>query len=181
MSLHRLGLAAVGLAMAVAMSTPARADIDGDLFTRTVFSYEVQLVTPKNWIPSEERSYPSIILWLTRREPPGRMVLSAERIDRRESSLAYAERTRSLLRTLGYRVRRPRLHAQTGAYWIDFDHEGTYLRQAFLVVGDVGFALTLSANDSRTRGQHLRSFDAALRTLSVRPASAPSEEASSDT
>ena len=163
----------------IAVGATARADLDGDLFTRELFGYQVSLVTPKNWNPTEERSYPSVLLWMSRRDPPGRMLLSAERLDGSLDAFGYAKRSTALLETLGFTVRPPQLHSSTGAYWIDFDNGAVYLRQAFLVVGPVGYALTLSAPDSRTRGQHLRAFDYALRHIAIHRAdrSQPAPEA----
>jgi hypothetical protein len=88
-----------------------------------------------------------------------------------------------MLETLGFTVDPPLRHL-TGAYYIDFDNCGeetdctgkVFLRQAFLVVGNIGYALTLAAPTSRSRGSYLRAWDAALRSMRVsraRPAAAP--------
>jgi hypothetical protein len=166
--MKRIALAATVFAAIAAIAASSRANIDGDSFQRELWGWTVSMRAPKNWSPSEERSYPSILLWLVRRDPPGKMLLSAEQLEDTNSASDYAEHTTKLLEALGFTVRKPQLHAQTGAYWIDFDNGEVYLRQAFLVIGDVGYALTLSARNSRTRGQHLRAFDFALRSIKIK-------------
>ena len=64
-------------------------------------------------------------------------------------------------------MRPPQLHSATGAYWIDCDRARRYLRQAYLVAGGIGYTLTLSADDAQRRGQHLRAFDSALRSIRI--------------
>ncbi len=158
----------------------ATAGLDGLEFTRDVFGWRIAMTAPNNWEPSEERTYPSILLWMIRRDPPGKMLLSAERLsDEKMSAEAYALETTKLLENMGFTVRSPQLHSSTGAFWIDFDNGAVYLRQAFLVRGGIGYALTLSARDSRTRGQHLRAFDGALRSIRVKRAAraAPAPDA----
>lgn len=164
----RTALAATVFATIAAIAAPTRADIDGDSFQRELWGWTVTLRAPKNWSPSEERSYPSILVWLVRRDPPGKMLLSAEQLEDTKNASVYAQRTSVLLEALGFTVRKPQLHAQTGAYWIDFDNGEVYLRQGFLVIGDVGYSLTLAARNSRTRGQHLRAFDFALRSIKIK-------------
>jgi hypothetical protein len=167
-SMPRRARAAALIAASVSLVPAARAEVDGDAFALELWGWTVELTSPRNWIPSEERSYPSILLWMVRRDPPGKMLLSAEKLDGVKGAFDYATRTTQLLEALGFAVRDPQLHGPTGAYWIDFDNGRVYLRQAFLVVGGVGYALTLSARDSRTRGSHLRAFDAALRSIHIR-------------
>lgn len=179
--MKRSAAARLVFATLIAASATARADIDGDSFQREQWGWRVSLTSPKNWIPSEDRSYPSIVLWMVRRDPPGRILLSAEQLDEVADAPAYAKKTAALLEKIGFSVRAPQLHSQTGAYWIDFDNGKVYLRQAFLVVGGIGYVLTLSASSSRVRGQHLRAFDGALRSIKIKrtletPATEPEDE-----
>jgi hypothetical protein len=155
---------AVAISSALAGGT-ARADIDGDRFESA--DWRVRMTAPKNWQLTEHTSYPTILLWMVRHAPDGKMLLSAERVKKGEDALAYANRTSQLLGKVGFTLRAPQLHAATGAYWIDFDNGKRFLREAFLVVDGIGYALTLSAKDTRTRSAHLRAFDYALR--SIRP------------
>lgn len=156
----------VSSALAIAVvAAAARADIDGDQFES--MGWRVRMTAPKNWQLTEQTSYPNVLLWMVRHGPDGKMLLSAERVKKGEDGQAYANRTAKLLDRIGFEARAPQLHAATGAYWIDLDNGHVYLRQAFLVADGIGYALTLSARDGRTRSQHLRAFDYALR--SIRP------------
>ena len=149
------------------------AEVDGDRFRSD--KWRIQMTAPRNWQIGEQTSYPNVLLWMVRRNPAGKMLLSAEELPPTVDSLAYANRTKKVLETLGFRVREPQHHAATGAYWIDFDDcdpsegcEGKrFLRQAFLVANGIGYALTLSAPDPRARAKHLRAFDYALRSIRV--------------
>lgn len=164
---------AAAVVAAAALTAPARADIDGDEFRSR--DYPVSIRAPKNWHPTEHTSYPNILLWMTRKNPDGRMLLAAERQVERIDAEAYARRTAEVLTQLGFTVRTAQRHAATGAWWFDFDNCGeqptcpgkVFLRQALLVEEGVGYSLTLAASDARTRGQHLRAFDAALRSLVI--------------
>lgn len=164
---------AAGLAAATALIAPAVADIDGDEFRSR--DYPVRITAPKNWHPTEHTSYPNILLWMTRKNPDGRMLLAAEPQTGRIDGETYAKRTGEVLTRLGFTVRTGQRHAATGAWWFDLDNCGdrptcpgkVFLRQAVLVVDGIGYSLTLAASDARTRGQHLRAFDAALRTLVI--------------
>jgi hypothetical protein len=162
-----VGLAALTAltALVLAPRAIARAEIDGDRFRST--EWRVTMTTPRNWQITDQTSYPNILLWMVRHNPPGTMLLSAERIAADLDAQAYATATIAILEAMGFEVRSPQLHGATGAYWVDFDNGAVFLRQAFLVTGGLGYALTLSAPDARGRTQHLRSFDQALR--SIRP------------
>jgi len=174
---------AVALAAALlSLSTGlARADIEGDRFESS--AWHVRISAPKNWQLTEKTAYPNILLRMARRAPDGRMMLAAERVAPGVDALAYAERTAGILRSMRFQVRSPQLHSSTGAYFIDSQGRGAFLRQAFLVTGGIGYSLTLSAPDSRTRGQQLRAFDYALRSIQIlrpgeaAPAAAPTARA----
>jgi hypothetical protein len=177
----RLGLFASTLALAVIaalLPRAARADIDGDRYSST--QWRVRMTAPKNWHLTEQTSYPNVLLWMVRHAPDGKMMLTAERTQKGEDALAYATRTSELLSKIGFSLRAPQLHGSTGAYWIDFDNGRVFLRQAFLVVDGVGYALTLSAEDVRTRSAHLRAFDYALRSIRPMRASEAAAEAAKE-
>ncbi|HTM22800.1 MAG TPA: hypothetical protein VL172_19895, partial [Kofleriaceae bacterium] len=156
-----------------ALAGRAGADIDGDQFSSS--GWQVSIRAPKNWQLTEQTSYPNILLWMTRKNPDGRMLLSAEAHVSAADAEEYAKVTAGVLTKLKFTVRTAQRHAATGAWWFDFDNCGdnptcagkVFLRQAFLVENGVGYSLTLAAPDARTRGMHLRAFDAALRSLVI--------------
>ena len=160
---HRLRVAA--LAAVLAGAPVARGDIDGDTFVSR--AWRVRMTAPRNWQLTDKTAYPSVLLRMVRRAPDGKMLLTAEKLEPGVDAQAYATRTARLLETMRFEVRAPQLHASTGAYFIDLRRGNAFLRQAFLVAGGIGYSLTLSAPDNRTRSQHLRAFDAALRSLQI--------------
>lgn len=156
----------VVIASALVLSSgPARGDIDGDRFVSA--DWRVRITAPKNWQLTDKTAYPSILLRMVRRAPDGKMLLSAERLKPGTDALTYATRTAELLQRMKFRVRAPTLHSSTGAYFVDANRPGAFLRQAFLVAGGVGYSLTLATDSSRARSQHLRAFDYALRSITI--------------
>lgn len=157
-------LATLALALLVRIGN-ARADLDGDTFHSE--EWKVSIEGPKGWQLSENTSYPSVLLWMVHRSPDARMLFSAEPLPTIKDSQSYALETVKKLEAMAYRVRTPQLHSATGAFWVDFDNGEHFLRQAVLVVEEtrMGYALTLSAPDLRTRGQFLRAFDFSLRHI----------------
>lgn len=164
------------LAAALVGMQVTRAEVDGDRFESQ--EWGVRITAPANWRMSQQTSYPNILLWMHRHSPAGTMLLSAERLASKQSSLEYAERTSRTLIELGFTMRAPQVHAATGAYWLEFDDGKTYLRQALLVTDGIGYSLTLSAPDSTIRTQHLRAFDYALRSIKL-DRSAPGQDGDS--
>lgn len=162
----------LALGVVLGSARPAAAEVVDDEYSSQ--DWGVSITAPKNWQLAEQTSYPNILLWAVRTNPRGRMLLSAERVEAKVDAIAYATQTSKALETLGFSVRPPQLHAPTGAYWVDFDNGVTFLRQAFVVANGIGYAITLSADDARTRNQHLRAFDYFLRRLSPKRAR-PSE------
>jgi hypothetical protein len=172
--------ALLAIATMLASAGFASAEIDGDRYRSK--PWKVRVTAPKDWQISEQTSYPNVLLWMVRRNPSGRMLLTAEKHKEKIDALAYATRTIAVLEKMSFNVRKPQLHSATGAYWIDFDncHEPTkgcegkmFLRQAFLVVDGIGYALTLAADDTRTRGRHLHAFDYTLRSIRIDRAHTP--------
>jgi hypothetical protein len=128
--------------------------------------WRIRIAAPEDWRISAQGSYPRVVVWMYRRNPAGTMLLTAERARAAQSSVQYAQDTVKQLQTLRYAIETtPQVHAATQASWIEFDDGKTFFRQAFLVMGDTAFALTLSSPDRRARAQHLRAFDSALRSM----------------
>ncbi|HLU65016.1 MAG TPA: hypothetical protein VKZ63_01995 [Kofleriaceae bacterium] len=160
----RWALAAAALAVVLGAAS-ARGDIDGDRFESR--AWRVRITAPRNWQLTEKTAYPSVLLRMVRRAPDGKMLLTAERLPPGTSAEDYAKKTAELMRTMRFSVRAPQLHSATGAYLVDSHRDRSFLRQAFLVAGGIGYSLTLAAPDNRTRSQHLRAFDAALRSIQI--------------
>jgi hypothetical protein len=160
-----LALTVAAICLAAGAAAPVGASIDGDTFVSR--AWRVRITAPRNWQLTDKTAYPSVLLRMVRRAPDGKMLLTAEKLAPGVDALAYATRTAELLRTMRFQVRAPQLHASTGAYFIDLHRGRSFLRQAFLVAGGIGYSLTLSAPDNRTRSQHLRAFDATLRSVQL--------------
>jgi len=156
----------------VAGIASVRADIEGEQFQSG--TWRVRLSAPRGWQLTEKTSYPSVLLRMVRRAPDGKMLLTAERISPGTDARAYALKTVELLKRMRFEVRPPQLHSSTGAYFIDSHRGESYLRQAFLVSGTIGYSLTLEAPSNRIRSQHLRAFDYTLRSVQIlRPEEIP--------
>lgn len=161
----------VAIALAAA-AAPVRGDIEGEQFQSG--AWRVRLSAPRGWQLTEKTAYPSVLLRMVRRAPDGKMLLTAERIKPGTDARAYALKTAELLKQMGFEVRAPQLHSSTGAYFVDSDRGGSFLRQAFLVSGTIGYSLTLEAPSNRIRSQHLRAFDYTLRSIqTLRPEEIP--------
>lgn len=150
----------------------ALGDIEGEQFQSG--TWRVRLTAPRGWQLTEKTAYPSVLLRMVRRAPDGKMLLTAERVDAGTDARAYAMKTAELLKTMKFSVRAPQLHSSTGAYFIDSHRGDSYLRQAFLVSGTIGYSLTLECASNRMRSQHLRAFDFTLRSIqTLRPEEVP--------
>lgn len=174
MAVRSVFFAAAAFALIASLvSDGARAEIEGDRFTSD--DWHVTLRAPSHWQISERTSYPNVLLWMTHAEPEGRMLLSAEVRGDDGDAEAYAKATSAVLVQLGFTVRAPQRHAATGAYYFDFDNCGdstdctgkVFMRQAFLVSGKIGYALTLATPDVHSRGRLLRAFDFALTHIQI--------------
>jgi hypothetical protein len=170
----------------IAWASPALAQVETGRAESKV--WRIRISAPEDWRISAQGSYPRVVVWMYRSDPAGTMLLTAERARAGQSSVQYAQDTVTQLQALRYAIETmPQVHAATQASWIEFDDGKTFFRQAFLVMGDAAFALTLSAPDRRARAQHLRAFDSALRSMeriedaaadtdSARPAPAADED-----
>ena len=163
LSFRALLLGAIAIATVAVTTKLSVAELEDEEFSSE--PWRITMSVPTNWQPTEQTAYPNILLWMERREPRGVMLLGAEPVAKGTTSLQYAKKTVPLLEKMGFATRSPQLHTTTGASILDFESEKAFLRQAFLVVGDFGYTLTLSAESSRTRGFHLRAFDDALREI----------------
>ncbi len=160
-------IAAASIAGALLLSVgtkPAAAQFAGERFSSK--KWRVKLNAPRKWKVSRQISYPNILLWMTKlKAPVGKMLFAAETIKWGTTALQYAKATEKLLAKLKFQVRPAQEHS-SGAYWIEFNNGRTYLQQAFLVNGNIGYTLTLSAKTERILRQHGRAYDATLRSIS---------------
>jgi|GEM_PF-6799840 len=157
-------LVAAAIASGVFVIGPghARAQFSGERFSST--KWHVRLVAPRKWKVSRQRSYPNILLWMSRQKPSGRMLFAAENINWDTTALQYAKQTEARLRKLGFEVKAPQEHS-SGAYWIEFNNGKLHLQQAFLVNGNIGYTLTMSAKTERILRQLGLAYDATLRSI----------------
>ncbi|ACY17402.1 hypothetical protein [Haliangium ochraceum] len=152
-----LAATSAGLGVAAAQVDTGRAESK---------EWRIRISVPEEWRYSMQSSYPRVIVWMYRSKPDGTMTLTAERGQGISASIAFARQTVTELGRLGYQIETaPQVHAATQAAWIEFSDGRTFSRQAFLILGDTVYVLTLSAPDERTRSQHLRAFDYALRSM----------------
>lgn len=167
----RLVLAAAVAATVAWPRGEASAQLGGERFKST--EWRVRLVAPRKWKVSQQISYPNVLLWMTRQKPDGKMLFAAEKIQVGTSARQYAKKTEQLLGKLGFRVRPAQEHP-SGAFWIEFNNGKVFLQQAFLVNGDIGYTLTLAADNERQLRLHGRAYDATLRSIArTRAATAP--------
>lgn len=154
--------AAIASALFAAAPRSAAAQFSGERFSSK--KWRVRLVAPRKWKVSKQQSYPNILLWMSRQKPAGKMLFAAETINWDTTALQYAKETEARLRKLGFEVKSPQEHS-SGAWWIEFNNGKRYLQQAFLVNGNIGYTLTMSADTERILRQHGRAYDACLRSI----------------
>ncbi len=159
-------------ALVIAGSSLSQADLREGVFQSKV--WKVKLSPPRGWQASDHSTYPGVLLWMLHQPTQSRMLFAAEKIlpsmKHAKSAQDYATHTAVQLQALGYVVRAPQLHSATGAFWMDFNDGKHFLRQAVLVPdgSDVGYSLSLSTSDPKTRSSLLRVFDHTLRSVKPR-------------
>lgn len=142
-------------------SLSSKAEIKNDRFTSE--EWKISIKIPRLWQATEKTSYPNILIWLA--HPKARMLFTAEKVDKKIDSQRYAEATLKELEDLEFVARTPQLHSSTGAFWIDYNNDTRFLRTALLVYKDIGYSLTLAADEPKVRSKLLRSFDSTLRSI----------------
>lgn len=119
---------------------------------------------PRTWNGTAATSYPNVLLWMSHRNPQGKMLLTAEPVKPGETAFTYAKRTASVLTKLGFEVRAPQPHG-VSAFTVRFNNEHVFLRQALIVSQGTGYALTISAGSREVLRRHMRAFDLALGSI----------------
>lgn len=161
----------------------SRAELDNLVFTST--SERLRVVVPRGWRATDQPSYPGLLLWMMRSQPPGQIVMSAEPFTRalycswpaacRASSDAMPVRYACAVRSKlgGQRLRlgpvqpgpKDNLAAGLPSVWFEYDDGRRFLRQAIAMSGERAVSLVLSAPTAEARATHARAFDQTLRTL----------------
>ncbi|MEJ7604082.1 MAG: hypothetical protein WKG01_39745 [Kofleriaceae bacterium] len=159
------------------------ADLDNLVFTSK--PDRIRMVVPRGWRATDQPSYPGLLLWMMRSQPPGRIVLTSETFTRelfcswpvtcratQEPVLqryvcALRQKLQGLRMKVGGVQPGPKENDTAGMPSVYFEYEdgNRFLRHAFTFVNDRFVSLVLSAPTNEARATHLRPFDQALRTL----------------
>ena len=181
-----LALAAALAVIAGFLVGESAADLDGQVFTSR--PDRLQLLVPRGWRASDQKSYPGMLLWLARSQPQAQIELTGEDFTRelycswpvtcrtsRDSLPAakYACALRLKLEAQHLKVgpiqAGPRENEAAGlpSVWFEYDDGRHFLRQAIAMSGDRAFSLVLSAPSPDARATHTRAFEQALRTMQL--------------
>lgn len=190
--MQRLARAAVPLALLTAIGLGARflvedsrAELENLVFTSR--GDRLRMIVPRGWRATDHPTYPGLLLWMMRTQPPGQIVLSSEAFTRElycswpitcraasdTPTNKYACALRAKLQAQRLRVgptqAGPKENEAAGipSIWFEYDDGKRFLRQAIAVTNDRAISLVLSAPTTEARSTHVRPFDQALRTLRV--------------
>jgi hypothetical protein len=189
-------LVTIGLVLVVLVDESS-ADLDNQVFTSR--PHRVRMIVPHKrtgWRATDQPSYPGLLLWIMKTQPPGQIVLTAEMFTR-ELYCSWPSRCRGLqpdaakyacalqdrLATQRMRVdpiqSGPKENEAAGlpSVWFEYDDGKRYLRQAVAVTSERAISLVLSAPSRDARAAHTRAFDQALRTLEILPTETPAATA----
>jgi hypothetical protein len=175
-------IAAIAIAIVVGHSR-VDADLDNQLFTSK--PDRLSLVVPRGWRATDQASYPGVLLWMQRSQPPGEIALTAEQFTRelycswplqcRASHdplpNKYACSIRAQLAKSGMKLgpiqAGPRENIESGlpSVWFEYDDGKHFLRQALALSTDRAISLVLSSPTIDARASHVRAYEQALRTL----------------
>ena len=173
------------LVFAVVLVGDSRAELENQVFTSR--TDRLRLIVPRGWRATDHPTYPGLLLWMMRTQPPGQIVLSSEafthelycswpqacRLTNETPTNKYACALRTKLQAQRIRVgptqAGPKENEQAGipSVWFEYDDGKRFLRQAIAVTNDRAVSLVLSAPSQEARSSHVRPFDQALRTLRI--------------
>ena len=174
----------------------SRAELEASVFTSR--PHRLRMVVPRGWRATDQPSYPGLLLWMLRSQPPGQIVLTAEAFTR-EQYCAWPIACRTSPESLSskyacaLRAKLARQRLQVGpvqagpkdtevaglpSVWFEYDDGKRFLRQAVAIGGDRVVTLVLSSPTNDARAAHVRPFEQALRTL--RPLTTDEEQIESD-
>jgi hypothetical protein len=188
--MQRLRRAAFPLALVAALGLTAvflvensAADLDNLVFTSR--TERLRLIVPRGWRASDLPSYPGLLLWMARSQPPGQIELTTEtfthvlycswpvtcRASHEGLPSQYACALRAKLEAQHLKVdpiqAGPRENEAEGltSIWFEYNDAKHFLRHAIAFSPDRAISLILSAPTSAARATHARAFEQALRTL----------------
>ena len=69
-------LVALGLCALLVHERSSRAELDNSVFTS--IPDRVRVVVPRGWSVTDQPSYPGLLLWMLRTDPPGQIVVTSE-------------------------------------------------------------------------------------------------------
>jgi hypothetical protein len=196
--MQRLRAAAFPLALVVALGIgvaffvgDSAAELDppsGGAGRNQVFTSRpdrISLVVPRGWRATDLPSYPGLLLWMMRSQPPGQIVLTAESFTRdlycswpipcRTSHDSLPQKFACALRVklqdqhmrVGPVQPGPKDNEASGvpSVWFEYDDGKQFLRQAVALSSDRAISLVLAAPTNEARAAHVRPFEQALRSL----------------
>jgi hypothetical protein len=182
-----VAIALVGLLVLAAsrfLVGESAADLENQVFTSR--TDRIRMVVPRGWRATDQPSYPGLVLWMMRTQPPGQIVLTSEaftrelycswpiacRTSHESTASKYACALRGKLQNQRMRVGPvqpgPKDNEASGlpSVWFEYDDGKKFLRQAIsLGAADRAVSLVLSAPSNEARAAHVRAFEQALRTL----------------
>lgn len=178
-----LGLLIALAALATFLVEDSRAELENQVFTSR--ADRLRLIVPRGWRATDHPTYPGLLLWMMRTQPPGQIVLTSEAFTRElycswpvtcraatdTPTQKYACALRAKLQLQRIRVgptqAGPKENEAAGipSVWFEYDDGKRFLRQAIAVTNDRAISLVLSAPSLEARSTHVRAFDQALRTL----------------
>jgi len=146
---------------------------------------QIRMVVPRLWHATDQATYPGVILWMMRNQPPAQIALTAEPFTRElycswpaqcrasqeplTARLACALRTKLAAQRLrvGPTQPGPKENEAAGipSAWFEYDDGKRFLRQAVALTADRVYSLVLSSPTGEARASHARAFEQMLRTL----------------
>jgi len=143
------------------------------------------MVVPRQWYATDQQTYPGVILWMMRTQPPAQVALTSEAFTRTlycswppqcraapeslTSRFACALRTKLAAQRLrvGPAQAGPKENEAAGmpSAWFEYEDRKRFLRHAVALTADRAYSLVLSSPTAEARAAHARSFEQMLRTL----------------
>jgi hypothetical protein len=146
---------------------------------------QIRMVVPRLWHATDQPTYPGLILWMMRNQPPAQVALTAQAFTRelycswppqcraRQEPLTarFACSLRTKLAAQRLRVGPtqpgPKENEAAGipSAWFEYEDGKRFLRQAVALTDDRAFSLVMSSPSTEARAAHARAFEQMLRTL----------------